>query len=127
VRGEARRRVCAAFHCQDRELESRIKSLQGNTQSIASRLLQRLEDLQQGIGPHCTGCGYDLTMNQSGRCPECGTAIAPEFLKRLDELGPRTAAPPGRRVSKAMAAFAEVLTLSNQLSREIQRDRRFVR
>ncbi|MBP7746729.1 MAG: hypothetical protein KA383_11420 [Phycisphaerae bacterium] len=23
---------------------------------------------------HCTGCGYDLTGNVSGRCPECGTA-----------------------------------------------------
>jgi hypothetical protein len=23
----------------------------------------------------CTGCGYNLTGNVSGRCPECGTAI----------------------------------------------------
>ncbi|MFN0137732.1 MAG: hypothetical protein ACKVS9_16630 [Phycisphaerae bacterium] len=26
----------------------------------------------------CT-CGYDLTGNQSGRCPECGTAIKPRI------------------------------------------------
>jgi hypothetical protein len=31
------------------------------------------------IPPHsCLQCGYDLTGNQSGRCPECGQDIAPE-------------------------------------------------
>jgi hypothetical protein len=25
---------------------------------------------------HCRSCGYDLTANASGRCPECGTACA---------------------------------------------------
>ncbi len=29
---------------------------------------------------HCENCGYDLTGNVSGRCPECGNAI-----KRRDE------------------------------------------
>jgi hypothetical protein len=24
---------------------------------------------------HCTKCGYDLTGNVSGRCPECGSAV----------------------------------------------------
>jgi hypothetical protein len=27
---------------------------------------------------HCQHCGYDLTGNVSGRCPECGTAIERE-------------------------------------------------
>jgi hypothetical protein len=26
---------------------------------------------------HCRRCGYDLTLNVSGRCPECGTVIEP--------------------------------------------------
>jgi hypothetical protein len=26
-------------------------------------------------GPSCAACGYDLTGNTSGVCPECGTAI----------------------------------------------------
>jgi hypothetical protein len=25
---------------------------------------------------HCQSCGYDLTGNVSGRCPECGTVIS---------------------------------------------------
>ncbi len=25
---------------------------------------------------HCKGCGYDLTGNESGRCPECNTIVA---------------------------------------------------
>jgi hypothetical protein len=33
------------------------------------RLFQR----RPGAG-HCAGCGYDLTGNTSGRCPECGAA-----------------------------------------------------
>lgn len=27
---------------------------------------------------HCQHCGYDLTGNVSGRCPECGTPTKPE-------------------------------------------------
>ena len=27
---------------------------------------------------HCQKCGYDLTGNVSGRCPECGTRIDPD-------------------------------------------------
>ena len=28
----------------------------------------------------CLGCGYDLTGNESGRCPECGTHTEPLWL-----------------------------------------------
>jgi uncharacterized RDD family membrane protein YckC len=27
-------------------------------------------------GPYCLDCGYDLTGNVSGRCPECGLTVA---------------------------------------------------
>ena len=34
---------------------------------------------ERGIPPgHCQTCGYNLTGNISGRCPECGTAIKPD-------------------------------------------------
>jgi predicted Zn-ribbon and HTH transcriptional regulator len=28
-----------------------------------------------GEPTECPGCGYNLTGNQSGRCPECGLAV----------------------------------------------------
>jgi len=34
---------------------------------------------------HCRRCGYDLTGNVSGICPECGTSIPEDVLKRLQE------------------------------------------
>ena len=31
------------------------------------------------LGPNaCPSCGYDLTGNQTGECPECGESIATE-------------------------------------------------
>jgi predicted Zn-ribbon and HTH transcriptional regulator len=30
---------------------------------------------------HCQRCGYDLTGNMSGVCPECGLAVSPSDPK----------------------------------------------
>lgn len=37
----------------------------------------------------CAGCGYDLTGNVSGRCPECGLEVG--AVRRPDEKGGRRA------------------------------------
>ncbi|HVP12092.1 MAG TPA: hypothetical protein VMV94_13005, partial [Phycisphaerae bacterium] len=39
----------------------------------------------------CTNCGYNLTGNVSGRCPECGRAIpaAPRAVPLAVPVGPR--------------------------------------
>lgn len=37
--------------------------------------LARRRDMRKKTG-HCRFCGYDLTGNRSGRCPECGNAFA---------------------------------------------------
>ena len=36
----------------------------------------------------CLICGYDLTANVSGVCPECGTPVDPELLKKLNAKEP---------------------------------------
>jgi hypothetical protein len=43
--------------------------------------------------PHCAGCGYDLTGNESGRCPECGKRIEHALRGRLLTKGAATAQP----------------------------------
>jgi hypothetical protein len=47
---------------------------------VSLTLLARLlSHLARRIPPgHCEHCGYNLTGNVSGRCPECGTAIKRE-------------------------------------------------
>lgn len=43
-----------------------------------------LSDRRRYPAGHCTKCGYNLTGNVSGRCPECGTTIDP---RRPDAAG----------------------------------------
>jgi hypothetical protein len=42
--------------------------------SIAAMWLWNKESVPPG---HCQRCGYDLTGNVSGRCPECGSPTSP--------------------------------------------------
>ncbi len=45
-------------------------------------------------GPHCKSCGYNLTGNVSGVCPECGTAMAAQALiPREDRPSPIASIP----------------------------------
>ncbi len=48
------------------------------TAYLAARVtykLMRWETIDDPEGRFCEHCGYDLTGNGSGRCPECGTAV----------------------------------------------------
>ena len=50
---------------------------------VASRVLythMRWQTVHDTKGRYCDRCGYDLTGNVSGRCPECGAGVA----KRTD-------------------------------------------
>ena len=44
---------------------------------LPTALIWRYDLRQRRPKPgHCLGCGYDLTGNQSGLCPECGTSVS---------------------------------------------------
>jgi predicted RNA-binding Zn-ribbon protein involved in translation (DUF1610 family) len=49
---------------------------------------------KRNLFPHCQACGYNLTGNVSGRCPECGQEVPKEYRTRLIEL------PPGSNVHR---------------------------
>ena len=36
---------------------------------------------------HCAGCGYDLTGNVSGVCPECGLSVVPDASRGGGRIG----------------------------------------
>ena len=42
---------------------------------LAASLRARYDTRQRYRHGHCQKCGYDLTGNESGVCPECGMAI----------------------------------------------------
>ena len=46
----------------------------------------------------CEWCGYDLTKNESGRCPECGVEVEGDAMREgvSSESNVSSAAPPGR-------------------------------
>lgn len=50
--------------------------------------VQRRIVAQRRNGPGCRACGYNLTCNQSGICPECGTARMREA--NPDDIAGRT-------------------------------------
>ncbi len=37
-------------------------------------------------GLRCLGCGYDLTGNETGVCPECAAALDRPLMRRVEEL-----------------------------------------
>jgi hypothetical protein len=46
-----------------------------------------LNDREQDDAPHCTSCGYNLTGNVSGVCPECGSPVPERAADMAMTLG----------------------------------------
>lgn len=54
-----------------------------NTMVIRRRYSNRVPYAPPGA--YCRSCGYNLTGNLSGRCPECGIEVPPEWMESADE------------------------------------------
>lgn len=54
-----------------------------NTMVIRRRYSNRVPYAPPGA--YCRSCGYNLTGNLSGRCPECGIEVPPEWMENADE------------------------------------------
>lgn len=101
--------LCGAFLLHDTHLDELIAPIVGRTRVLdappdplsgmlfglvsyaisllASLFADRVLNAYRVIlaGSRCAYCGYDLTGNVSGRCPECGTAIEAPSATAADE------------------------------------------
>ncbi len=59
------------------------------TLAMVSTALLWLLDRRRAKPGHCGRCGYSLTGNVSGRCPECGTPVSAECGTALQAEGGR--------------------------------------
>jgi hypothetical protein len=60
----------------------------GSTVGPRATPFPSLEDRRRLARNRCLGCGYNLTGNQSGICPECGIEINPDWLESQDGVPP---------------------------------------
>lgn len=58
--------------------------------------------IDESAHPLCSACGYNLTGNVSGRCPECGTRVNDSPPSPLHAIGPR----PFRLIALSCCIFA---------------------
>jgi hypothetical protein len=124
VHMEVRRRLSEAMRCQPAELTARSASLDPELRRRFNELMEQISRNQPEHRVPCPQCQYELFSLTSDRCPECGTPISPELRHRIEQAA--VEGPPGanRRRFRLDMAYAALLTLSNQLTLEVQRDRR---
>jgi len=133
VNAEVARRLAEAMHCPAREVKKRISQLPDGLRTRLDQLFNKLVAAQPAHAPRCINCGYDLTKNETGRCPECGADISLEIRRRIAESNSEDLLTSGssggesRARGRADLALADILTLAYQLSREVQRVRRLER
>jgi hypothetical protein len=134
VNQEVQRRLAGALRCQPSELASRVPALKPDLRIRVEQMFAQLDHLRSGQGIHCLKCGYDLSFNESGRCPECGYHMPPDARQKLlntqaesrvsARLATRSTAPDTGQPRRFNAALANVLSASHQLTLEVIRDRR---
>lgn len=126
IKLELQRRLAQVLRCAPGELDSRVKILRPELRERIAALFSRLNAARPAHRERCKSCGYELFLNESGLCPECGTPIPLDVRQRLahDREVPSSAQP---RRFRADALFAEALSASHQLTQEVERERRALR
>ncbi len=125
VSSEVKRRLAEAMRCGPEQISSRLATVKPELRAGVERVLARMEHIGRREGPRCRSCGYDLTLNSTGRCPECGTAIVPGLQRRIVESAQVSSLPirGANRRRRVEAGLAEALSLSHQLVQEARRER----
>jgi len=126
VYAEVQRRLADALRCQPHQIRDHLKTLKPELRAKYDHLADRINRIGRAQGPRCRACGYDLTMNTSGRCPECGGTIPIDMQQRITESASMSNLPErsSRRRVRIDSDLGSILTLSHQLVQEAERDRR---
>jgi hypothetical protein len=107
---EVRRRLAEGLGCTPASLEAALAHAPPAVRARAQHLLRSLDQIGRAQGPLCPRCGYDLTGNDSGRCPECGAEVPLAVRERIAAAAPLVAVPERRPSSrKDHAQLAAVL------------------
>jgi hypothetical protein len=124
VNAEVQRRLCEALRCPANELPARAAALRPELRRRYDELTEEISRNSPEKRVPCPHCQYELYALTSDRCPECGTPISSELRQAIEQAAAE--GPPGanRRRFRLDAALAGLLTLSHQLTLEVQRDRR---
>jgi predicted RNA-binding Zn-ribbon protein involved in translation (DUF1610 family) len=121
---EVRRRIAGVLRCPPGSLEAGLAQAAEPVRNRAAQILAQLEQIGRPHGPTCPACGYDLTQNTSGSCPECGAAIDWRLQARIAKAGETAAMPERQRHQRrTVARLAAVLRESHLFVEEHKRDR----
>ncbi len=125
VNSEVSRRLASVLRCRPSDISEKAAALTGTSE--AEKILAILPTDPRATGalcPICPRCGYSLVGNQSGACPDCGTAIPPRLRRQVVTAGHRhTATVDQSKTHHTETSAARRLALSHQLVRELNRER----
>ncbi len=120
-----RKRMAKALRCRPADVEKRAAQLPPALAAQAQEISDALRQTERESAPLCKQCGYDLTGNTSGTCPECRTPIPMRTRQRIaSEPLPQ----PGKKRSETKhhrydVQLSRILTLSSEFVREATRVR----
>ncbi len=125
VHAEVRRRIATVLHCSPAAIEATLGHVSPDVAAKVRAILATLNEVGRGPGPLCPSCGYDLTRNTSGKCPECGAVIHWSLKDRIQEIEPLADIPQreAKRPKKAEQRLAAALRDSHQFCQEFIRVR----
>lgn len=119
------KRMAGALRCRPTDVEKRAAQLPPVLAAKAQEISDALRQTERQTVPLCKQCGYDLTGNTSGACPECRTPIPMRTRQRIaGEPLPQ----PGKKRSETKhhrydVQLSRILTLSSEFVREATRAR----
>jgi hypothetical protein len=125
VYAEVRNRLAGVLRCSPAGIEQALDKASPQVAGRARNILEHLHAIGRGRGPTCPNCGYDLTRNVTGECPECGAEISWMLKDRIASAAALADVPERQKQSrKADLQLAAALRESHLFVEEFARGRK---